>query len=401
MALCLPAVLFMFCWMVSDGEDSFFLKWVANAMSTSSLIVIEVTVLGTFALFVIAALAFALRPWWRKKLAKNDGISRTANLIIAICVSGTLLYLPSQAMAGQQATKKVAISLEKSGKVVAIDKAALASLTAENRQAVDTAVNAALARFPAGFDRSGDVYKIETRVAIGTCIIIVVVIVAVGAGGYYIYVKIREFCAGLNKNVKQKQEDPDETNSTKSVMFKLLGKSVADGPTEYAASFCSTKSVPLPPLVDPNCGCYTSAPALVILEYTVSQEIVAGGSLIPITVHRPKRLIDEDEFLIRHGLGTNNDMSTYYSVSRDPTPEPLKEITFDQNLGAIAVTLGTSSTITTEIMWSTNLVNWEALPFSRMSVSLSSGSDVVRIVMEDALASYRVPKKYYKVQIIK
>ena len=397
LALCAPAAVVGFLALLG-GKDSYFLKKVASTLHTTNETPMQIAVLGMYALLLMGVCAFAFYPLWRKKRPKNDGITRAANLVIAVSVSGALLYLPSQSMAGQQVSAKtVAVSVEKQGKVVALDDGV--SLTTEEQQAVDAAVNSVLATFPKGFTQNQNgSYEIGINMTILACVIVVVVIVLVIAGAVYIYYKVKKWCSNINDNIKKKQTDPDDsTNSAnRSVMFKLQSNGAESVATEYAAFLYPNPPTNYPSDLPTQTNC--SGPN-VVLSYSISQTLLADGAgSIPIMVSRPTKIVDEDEYLIRHGLGTNYSQNSW-SVNRQSTNAAPPQIALNGDTLTVNP-WGTNAMVTVYVQGTTNLINWETLPFSRLSVPLLTGTNVVHVIVEDAVTSFCVPYKFYRLRIV-
>ncbi len=389
LVLSVPAIILGFCWLVSCGENSMFLNQVLNIFSISSGVMMYVAIFSMFSLFLLAAFIFSLLPLWRKKLPKNDGTTRIVHLIIAVSVSSALLYLPTRAIAQQQVVEKTMV-VERPGQVVTTDETAL---TAEEQQAVDAAVNAAMAMFPAGFSQDDNGYKYETKINLITCVVIIVIVVLIICGSVYIYYKVKKFCNKIFPRVREKQGEDERTNAAPlSIKFNLAG----EGVTEYAASFNTGVYLFLnSEQVATNCECYSCGSAPVLIQYTVNQESAAKGGLIPITISSSQSVY-EDDYLVRHGLGTNN-LLTSLAANRQPT-NTLDEILLNEN--GITVMPGATNLVTTEIYWSTNLAYWEILPMSRLTVPLS-GTNAVHVTLEDGVTADNLPVKFYRVLVAK
>jgi hypothetical protein len=396
---CVPIAVVGFCYIVVGvGDDSFCLNLLVKTMGTSDVVICEITVLGAYTLFIAAVVAFALWPLWRKKLPKNDGITGAANVVIAVSLCGALLYMssPQSAVAQQPTVKSVIVSIEKPGQAVS-GQGMPASLAPEEQQAVDDAVGAALANFPNGFNRNGGVYQVGIKVTLIACLIYITVVVIVAIGGYIIYKKVKKFCLKLKKKVKDQQEDPDEgTNTTNKAMFRLPSSGLGASITEYAALF-NAGYIPQTPEDEIDCGC---GPANAILYYTVSRNTLAesGGSM-PISAYRPQNPVDEEDYLVRHGLSTNNTVNSY-SFNRQNTTNALTQIVLDKDQQGITVTSGETNTVTTAVYWSTNLVNWEILPLSRMKVPILEGTNEVRVILEDGITGNWRPQVFYKLRVV-
>ncbi|HEY4499494.1 MAG TPA: hypothetical protein VJH94_05595 [Candidatus Paceibacterota bacterium] len=374
-------------YLLVTGDDPVFLHWMVKVFRTTSEAVLPKIVLGMYILAVAGTGLLVVLCCTRKKRG-SGGAGGVARMVIAFLVSIAILCLPSEATAGQ-VTMNVMVTVEKQGGIFALNETTRQFLTAEEQQAIDATVDAVVAGFPNGFTLVGDEYQYQTRVTLLACIAIVIVIVLVIAGGIYVYYKVKEFCKKLGPKVREKQEDEDGTNSTRSVTF-VPPRGTRSEMSEFAASFNGGFTRPLTNDL-PDCGC---GPAPVILRYTLTPSVVPG--LISLEPSPPMRPVYEDEYRMRHGLSTNIEELSF-SVNGIGTTNPIPQIVL--NRGTISLNLGVTNTVTTEMLWSTNQTDWMAIPLSRMSVPLSDARPV-HVTFEDRLTGDCDQKKFYRLRVI-